>query len=99
MRQHLRRARRGAERKPPLALPAGGETIWRAFHDLRGTAQRDSFAGMRQPITYAEMLAWSRLMRIPLHPDEIRAIRDVDAEWRAVEASRAAKPATEDEED
>jgi hypothetical protein len=54
---------------------------------------------MRQPIAYAEMAAWSRLMRTPLHPDEIRAIREIDLEWRAVEASRASKPATEDEED
>lgn len=80
-------------------MPAGGDTIWRFFMSLTGATQRDSMAGSLQPIAPSEILAWSRLMQTPLHPDEARAIRALDNCRREVEAQRAAKSATLDDED
>jgi len=71
-----------------LDLPEGAGIIWEMFvalHHTRGS----SFNGA-EPIRYAEIEAYARLMRWPLEPRHVELIRAIDQVWmeraRAVEA-------------
>lgn len=71
-----------------LELPEGASVIWEMFvalHHTRGS----SFNGA-EPIRYAEIEAYARLMRWPLEPRHVELIRAIDQVWmeraRAVEA-------------
>jgi hypothetical protein len=61
--------------KPP-AVPPAGALAWAWFIELSGT--RGYNAVGPNPITYAEIAAWAALMRWPLRPEDVQAIRVLD---------------------
>lgn len=67
------------ETRRPIRLPDGTQIIWNAFLDLGQARSRNQ--GLPNPIGYAEIDAYCRLMRIPLEPHHIRAITALDAAW------------------
>lgn len=75
---HLQQAE---EQKASVALPPGLEFIWETFIDLCNTRQNGFSAN---PITWAEMLAWSRLYRIRLDPFEVAAVKMLDLKWLSI---------------
>lgn len=57
-------------------LPEGAEVLWEAFQRLsltRGMGPRGPL-----PISFAEIEAYTRLMRMPLEPDHVRTILAMD---------------------
>ncbi|MBP2611420.1 hypothetical protein [Agrobacterium pusense] len=56
--------------------PAGGELLWKWFMALHKTRQ----AGMAgpQPITYAEIAAYSRIYSIPIEPRHVAILIAMD---------------------
>lgn len=61
------------------SVPEAGRPLWRAFCDLAGT--RTWYAHGPNPITFAEIEAWCRVMREPLQPHHVEVIRALDAAW------------------
>lgn len=80
-------------------MPEGSLTILHAFADLRAAAGRQGMSDAPVPIRYADIEAWQATMRVPLHPDEVRAIRALDEARAGFEAEMRTKPATQDDED
>ncbi|MFJ1308596.1 hypothetical protein [Agrobacterium sp. P15N1-A] len=64
----------GADRGPHI--PAGGELLWKWFMALHKTRQ----AGMAgpQPITYAEIAAYSRIYSLPIEPRHVAILIAMD---------------------
>lgn len=92
----LRRIRQGAKAifaGDRIDLPAGWEPFWRAFLDLSAT-RGVGFDGPA-PITFAEIEAYARLMRLPLEPRHIAIIRAIDRAWidKAARTERPSAPA------
>lgn len=65
----------------PMRMPAGGEAAWSAFFDLSRT--RGITPVGPAAITYAEIDAHARLMRLPLEPRHVRAIVALDRAFLA----------------
>jgi len=65
----------GHRRRPPEA----GIILWNAFAQL--SAARTWHAHGPNPIGYAEIEAWCRLMRVPLEPGHVQIIRAMDQVW------------------
>lgn len=59
--------------------PEGARILWSAFQAL-SRARSCGYAGPN-PITFAEIEAYSRLMRIPFTPEHVRALRTMDDLW------------------
>lgn len=60
-------------------VPEAGRDLWRIFLTLseaRGFGQVGP-----NPVSFAEIEAWARLMRVPIAPHHVAAIRALDAEW------------------
>lgn len=59
-----------------VAIPAGGELLWKWFMALHKTRQ----AGMAgpQPITYAEIVAYSHIHRLPIEPRHVAILIAMD---------------------
>lgn len=57
-------------------IPAGGELLWKWFMALHKTRQ----AGMNgpQPITYAEIAAYSRIYSLPIEPRHVATLIAMD---------------------
>lgn len=57
-------------------IPAGGELLWKWFMALHKTRQ----AGMNgpQPITYAEIAAYSRIYSLPIEPRHVAILIAMD---------------------
>jgi len=62
-----------------LDLPEGAGVLWQVFVALHET--RGGGMGGPQPITFAEIEAYARLMRWPLAPHHVATIRAMDREW------------------
>lgn len=60
----------------PVCIPAGGELLWKWFMALHKTRQ----AGMAgpQPISYAEIAAYSRIMLQPIEPRHVAILITMD---------------------
>lgn len=65
----------GGERQ----LPAGSVILWNAFIAL--SRSRTSGPSGPNPISFPEIEAWSRLMRVPLEPHHVQIIIEMDREW------------------
>ena len=60
----------------PTRVPAGGDLIWQWFTDLSAT--RSSHMSGPNPITYQEIVAYSKTNRWELAPNHIALIRAMD---------------------
>ncbi|WP_420023355.1 phage tail assembly chaperone [Cereibacter azotoformans] len=75
---------------PPV--PEAGALLWRAFWQL--SRCRTLHAAGPNPIGWAEMEAWCRLMRVPLEPQHVEIIAAMDDAWLDhAYASRGARAA------
>lgn len=73
----LCQALRSSLEKPSRpAIPAGGDLLWRWFHDLNQTRTWHSVGP--NPISYSEIEAYARLHALPLRSDHIAVIRAMD---------------------
>ncbi|SFP62554.1 phage tail assembly chaperone [Tranquillimonas alkanivorans] len=59
--------------------PEGSESVWNAFVALSRTRKRT--AEGPEPITYAEVDAYCRLMRVPLEPRHVGILCAMDRIW------------------
>lgn len=75
----------GARVRPPEA----GRPLWNAFQRLNAT--RTYHMAGPNPISFAEVEAFARLMRLPLEPWHVTILMDMDAAWLAG-AQRAKVP-------
>lgn len=75
----------GARVRPPEA----GRPLWNAFQRLNAT--RTYHMAGPNPISFAEVEAFARLMRLPLEPWHVTVLMDMDAAWLAG-AQRAKVP-------
>ncbi|WP_395774062.1 hypothetical protein [Agrobacterium pusense] len=59
-----------------VAIPAGGELLWKWFMALHKTRQ----AGVNgpQPITYAEIVAYSHINSLPIEPRHVAILIAMD---------------------
>lgn len=60
-------------------IPEGGEFYWTAFSELAG--QRGSGQGGANPLAFSEIESWSRLMRVPMEPHQVRVLLAMDRAW------------------
>lgn len=74
-----------------LDLPEGGVVLWNAFAAL--SAARNWHPIGPNPFGFAEIEAWSRLMRQPLEPHHVAILRAMDDAWleAKIEELRQAK--------
>lgn len=63
----------------PVRLPEAGHLVWEWFGDLSGT--RTFHQAGPNPISYAEIGAYSRLGRLDLQPHHVELIRALDRAW------------------
>lgn len=68
-----------------VRLPVEINPIWQAFLAL--SRARGSGAAGPNPITFADILAWSQLMRVPLEPGHVEAICAMDRAFLAEAAA------------
>lgn len=61
------------------ALPEAGVMLWNIFGSL--AAQRSYHAAGPNPISFAEMLAWSNVFRTPLEPHHVEILVAMDQAW------------------
>ncbi|MEM9763889.1 MAG: hypothetical protein AAF968_15510 [Pseudomonadota bacterium] len=59
-----------------VQVPEGAAVLWKAFNDLALTRTHGS-AGPH-PISYQEIAAYSRLMRLPLEPHHVAILTEMD---------------------
>lgn len=62
-----------------MAIPAGGELLWRWFCDLNGT-RTYGMAGPN-PIVHAEIGAYARLSGWPIEHRHVSILRAMDTVW------------------
>lgn len=67
-------------------MPPSMLAMWQAFCDLDGG--RTLHAAGPNPITWPDMIAWSRLTHTPLGPLDVAAIRAVDRAYLAAQATK-----------
>lgn len=60
-------------------LPEGAAPLWDAFREL--ASARSWHAHGPNPIPFAEIEAWARLMRWPLEPRHVAILRAMDLAW------------------
>ena len=73
-------ARQTGKKMPePPALPPEVRHLWHTFLELHRTRPSSGFGP--SAITFVEMDAWQRLMRMPLEVWEVGAIRQLDDVW------------------
>lgn len=72
-------------------VPEAGIPLWNAFCELSAT-RTYGFSGPN-PIPWTEIEAWSTLMRWPLEPHHVRAIRALDLAWLEHARAKGAPPA------
>ncbi|NSX90365.1 phage tail assembly chaperone [Agrobacterium tumefaciens] len=75
---------------PKLGIPAGGELLWRWFVDLN-RARSYHMAGPN-PISFAEIESYSRLMRWPIEPRHIAVLKAMDFTWLQYANKRSVEP-------
>lgn len=63
--------------------------MWEWFLDLHQQRGRTDF-GQPVPLSHSEILAWAALMRVPVRPRDVAAIRALDRAWRAFDAEQRA---------
>ncbi|MDU9005741.1 phage tail assembly chaperone [Sedimentitalea todarodis] len=74
----------------PANLPVGARVIWNAFTAL---SRSRSYSNMGpNPISYVEIEAWCRLMRMPLQPHHVDIICALDRAWMNPGSTGEAKP-------
>lgn len=61
------------------ALPEAGVMLWNIFGSL--AARRSYHLGGPNPISFAEMLAWSNVFRTPLEPHHVEILVAMDQAW------------------
>ena len=76
----------GARVRPPEA----GRPLWNAFQRLNAT--RTYHMAGPNPISFAEIEAFARLMRQPLEPWHVTILMDMDAAWLTQATARAKVP-------
>lgn len=74
---------------PPL-VPEAGRLAWGWFLELSAT--RSWHASGPNPISFAEIDAWARLMRWPVEPRHVSLLRALDEAWLAHFYSKREKP-------
>ncbi|MAZ27996.1 MAG: hypothetical protein CL868_13090 [Cytophagaceae bacterium] len=62
----------------PLA-PEGSSPLWNGFMAL--SRARTCGPGGANPISFPEILAWARLMRVPLEPHHVEILTAMDQVW------------------
>lgn len=62
-----------------VRAPEGSSIIWNAFMAL--SRARSSGPHGPNPISFVEIEAWCRLMRVPLEPHHVQAIAAMDQAW------------------
>ncbi|NDV52158.1 hypothetical protein [Salipiger sp. PrR003] len=70
--------------------PEGSSPIWNAFMGL--SRARSCGPSGPNPISYPEIEAWSRLMRVPLDPHHVDAIVALDEVWMSKAYRRSSAP-------
>lgn len=70
----------------PFRVPEPCRMLWGWFADL--TATRTWHAHGPNPITYCEIEAYARLNGIPIRPQDVAAIRRLDAAWLSATLSK-----------
>lgn len=74
-----------AMNRQPVKIPEAGILFWDVFLDLSRT--RTWHAAGPHAISYGEIDAYCRLMRMPLEPRHVGILRAMDAAW--MEGSRS----------
>jgi hypothetical protein len=72
-----------------LFIPPAVAHIWQWFCELSQTRQIGMSAG---PITFAEIEAYARLMKIEMHPWAVALIRRIDQAVMAAEREKSQAP-------
>lgn len=80
--------------EPGPKLPSAGRHVWQAFSELHSARSGSGFGP--NPISYAEMEAWSRLTRWPLAYWEVTALRQLDEAYLTAQAKRPREGKTGD---
>ena len=62
----------------PMA-PEGSSPLWNGFMAL--SRARSCGPGGPNPISYPEILAWARLMQVPLEPHHVQILTAMDQVW------------------
>lgn len=62
-----------------LSLPEGSAPLWRTFTALSASRSYNQFGP--NAISYAEIAAYTVLMRLPLAPHHVEILRAMDATW------------------
>ena len=75
----------GAPRPPEAGVP-----LWNAFLALSGTRRHNGTGP--EAITFGEIEAWCRLMRVPLQPRHVRIIVALDRVWLQHAFNEASTP-------
>lgn len=79
--------------KNPAQIPAGGLLLWRWFTEL--SLARSYHANGPNPLAFADIEAYGRLMRIPMEPRHVAILKAMDAAWLQYVARRQPKPAND----
>lgn len=83
----VRASLEGAEGARP---PEAGTLLWNAFQRL--SARRSYHMAGPNPISFSEVEAYCRLMRLPLEPRHVSVIMAMDQAWLDHAHSRAKPP-------
>lgn len=75
-----------AARGARIAVPEAGRLPWRWFCDLNAT--RTWHAAGPNPITYAEISAYSASMRLDLRAQDVELVRAIDDHWVAAQYAK-----------
>lgn len=62
-----------------MAIPSGGELLWRWFLDLNRS--RTYHMSGPNPISHAEIQSYAQLMRWPIEPRHVAILRAMDEVW------------------
>lgn len=77
----------------PSSVPEAGRLLWSIFADLSAT--RTYHMAGPNPISFAEIEAYCRLLRWPLEPHHVAIIRALDMAWlEHAQASRGGERKT-----
>lgn len=93
-RQHFEAVQKQTGKKPREldgpTIPPGCDLVWQTFLRLSGRRGATDM-GTPLPVTYTEVLNFSRLTYTSLRPDEVESIMDLDDLWREVVAASQKK--------
>ncbi|TKA98538.1 hypothetical protein FAZ78_00325 [Cereibacter changlensis] len=68
-------------------VPEAGVPLWNAFSAL--SRARTYHAAGPHPLSFSEIEAWSRLMRVPLEPQHVQVITAMDEVWMDCASAKA----------